>query len=469
MRKLKRFAALSLVGMLAASAFVGCSKKDSDDSKNTGNKGGNTTEEVAGLTDDGKLLNIYVWNDEFIGRMADHYPGYQKVDALTGKIGDVDVKFTKVPNEGTAYQDNLDKTLKTNGKNQANAKAEDKIDIFLVEIDYIDKYIKTDYAAPVAELGITDSDISKQYPYTQDVAKDDNGKLKALSWQACPGALIYRADVAKDVFGTDEPDKVQEFVKDWDTFAKSAATLKEKGWNITSSANDTFRVFSNNVTSKWVEDKKINIDENIKKWAEMSKTMVDAKQTDTYDLWGSDWKNGMQMTGNVFCYFGPAWLINFCMDADKEGSVANAKNYRVCKGPQGFFWGGSWIVCCAGSDNKSLVKDIMLKLTTDDAIMEDICKKDSDFVNNTAVNKKLAEGTDFKMDLLNGQNPIGLWSEGVASISLKYLTKYDQGCNEGFQAAMKDWFTGNYKTYDEALAKFYTEISDKYPGIEVPS
>ncbi len=43
-----------------------------------------------------------------------------------------------------------------------------------------------------------------------------------------------------------------------------------------SSANDTYRVYSNNVTSKWVVDGKINIDDNIMKWVDDSKELVDA-------------------------------------------------------------------------------------------------------------------------------------------------------------------------------------------------
>ena len=68
MRKLKKFAALSLVGMLAASAFVGCGKKTTNNSGSSEGSG-----DVAGLTDGCKVLNIYVWNDEFINRMVDHY------------------------------------------------------------------------------------------------------------------------------------------------------------------------------------------------------------------------------------------------------------------------------------------------------------------------------------------------------------------------------------------------------------
>lgn len=80
---------------------------------------------------------------------------------------------------------------------QADASADDKIDLFLVEADYAPKYVDSDYTMPIKDLGITDSDISKQYKYTQDVVTDSDGNLKGLSWQGCPGVLFYNRAAAK--------------------------------------------------------------------------------------------------------------------------------------------------------------------------------------------------------------------------------------------------------------------------------
>ena len=49
------------------------------------------------------------------------------------------------------------------------------------------------------------------------------------------------------------------------------------------------------------------------------------------------------------------------------------------------FWGGTWICAANGTDNQSLVKDIMLQMTTNDDVMKDIIEKDDDFVNNQDV------------------------------------------------------------------------------------
>ena len=316
----------------------------------------------------------------------------------------------------------------------------------------------------MADLGITDEDTSKMYQYTKDVVTDSNGNLKGLSWQAAPGVLFYNREVAKEVLGTDEPAKVQEYVKDWDTFTQTAQTMKDAGYFMTSSVMDTYRVYSNNVTSKWVEDGKINIDKNIMKWVEDSKKLYDMGATGTHAMWSDDWKKGFYPEGKVFCYFGPAWLINFCMAADQEGSVGNLGQWGAATGPQGFFWGGTWICAATGTDDAELVKDIILKLTTDDAIMKDIVEKDDDFANNKVVMDEMAQSTEYSSKVLGGQNPLGMYCAGVETIDLSQLSQYDSGCNADFQSAVTNYFEGN-ATLEEALDIFKSATIERYPEL----
>ena len=411
--------------------------------------------------DEGAVLNIQCWNEEFKSRLTDHYPGYEEVDATHGKIGDVEVVWTITPSDDNAYQNNLDSILPD------NANSSDPVDLFLVEADYALKYVNSDVEVTekIADLGITEDELANQYQYTKDVVTDANGDLRGVSWQGCPGVLIYNREAAKEVLGTDDPAEVQEYVKDWDTFNETAAKLKEAGYNAVSTVNDTYRVYSNNVTSKWVDDDlKINVDANIEKWVEDSKALVDAGETTTNELWSDDWNKGFYPDGKVFAYFGPAWLINFCMAADTEGSIANQGGWGACVGPQSFYWGGTWICAAKGTDNPTLVADIMRQLTTNEEIMTDIVKADNDFVNNKPAMEAAAEDDSYAFAVLGGQNPLGMFCEGCEKIDLSNLSNYDQGCTEEFQNAMKNYFDGNM-TYEEALDQFYKAVVEKYPEL----
>ena len=454
----KKLVSALLCTAMVTTMIAGCGSKGGNDSE--GGSGTEVENNGAGEEESGKVFNIYCWNEEFKTRITDHYAAYEEVDATTGKIGDVTVKWNITPSDDNAYQNNLDATL----LKQSSAAADDKIDMFLVEADYALKYVDSDYTMPIKDLGITDADLSKQYQYTKDVVTDSDGVLKGLSWQGCPGVLFYNREAAKEVFGTDDPAAVQEYVKDWDTFNDTAGTLKTGGHSIMSTVNDSYRVYSNNVTSPWVVDGKINIDDNIMKWVDDSKELVDAGETNTYELWSDDWSKGFYPDGKVFCYFGPAWLVNFSMAADTEGSIGYQGGWGATEGPQGFFWGGTWICAAEGTDNADLIKDIMLTMTTDDTVMKEIVVDDDDFVNNQDVMNEMAADTSYSSKILGGQNPIGIYCAGVENLDLSNLSAYDQGCNEEFQNAMKNYFEGS-ATKDEALDLFYKAVVEKYPDL----
>ena len=426
--------------------------------------------EAAPAADGASIVNIYCWNNEFPNRMMDHYPGFEANDPADstkgGKIGDTVINFVVTDNKDNMYQNKLDEALSA----QAGAADKDKVDIFLIEADYAMKYTdpEVNVAMPLDELGITDADLSKQFQYTKEVVTDAEGKIRGSSWQACSGGLIFNREIAKQVLGSDDLETVQAAVADWDAFNATAQKMKDAGYKIVATVNDTFRVYSNNVSGKWVQDGKIVVDDNVKKWADDSKALVDAGMTTTNDMWSDDWSKGFQAPGDVFCYFGPAWLINFSMGADPskedDGSIAHAGGWGLVNGPQGFYWGGTWICAAQGTDNPDVVKDIILNMTTNDDIMKDIAVKDSDCVNNKDVLTALATDETFGNAILGGQNPYQMLSDGAEKIDLSNLSEYDQACVEEYQNAMKNFFDGN-ATYDEALAQFMTAVGEKHPEL----
>ena len=159
----------------------------------------------------GKVLNIWCWNDEFQGRFNNYYPEVASIaedkSTTTLKDGTV-VKWTINANENNNYQNKLDEAL----LNQDSAADDDKIDIFLIEADYALKYVDSDYVLDVKkDIGLTDSDLAGQYQYTKDIVSVD-GSQRGTTWQATPGLFAYRRSIAKDVLGTDDPAEVQTYL-----------------------------------------------------------------------------------------------------------------------------------------------------------------------------------------------------------------------------------------------------------------
>lgn len=431
---------------------------------------------------------IYCWNTEFKSRLDKYYGPASKFKVTYEDVKDADgkavhqiktidgktVKWVQNTNEGNVYQTKLDEAL----KNQKTAT--DKIDMFLCEADYALKYVNGDVALSVQDLGLTDDDLANQYQYTQDIAMDTKtGELKAVSWQATPGLYMYNTEIAKDVLGTDDPAKVQEAVKDWDTFTATAAKMKAKGYAMVSGFDDTYRCYSNNVSAPWVTDNKITVDPQIKAWVDQTKTYTDKGYNQKTSLWDKAWTAGQKINGKVFGYFFSTWGIPFTLlpntvDTAIKDDQSNAKvgnggygKWKACAGPQAYFWGGTWMCGAIDADNNDITADIMKVLTCNKDVMKKITEGEQDYTNNKSAIKELIDG-GYTNPFLGGQDHLALLTEAADKISFKgKASAYDQGCNEKFQGAMKDYFLGTTKTYDDALAAFKKSITALYGNLSM--
>lgn len=475
MRKIKRMAALGLVLTMSMSMW-GCGSSDSGSGSSSN---GGSSETAASISDDGKVLNIYCWNDEFHSRFKDYYPNYTEEDdknlcttgTISNDLGEFTVNWLVTPSKDNAYQNKLDEVLPSN----TDASADDKVDIFLVEADYALKYVNSNVTTNVYDLGLAESDTADMYEYTKTVCTAEDGSLKGVSWQATPGLFAYRRSIAKDVLGTDDPDEVQSKLSNWDDFDSVAAQAKEKGYYMLSGYDDSYRTFSNNVSKKWLtDDNVIQIDDALWQWVDQTKTYTDKGYNQGTSLWDDNWAKGQGPDGKVFGYFYSTWGINFTLmgnslaDQDAEAEVGNGiyGDWAVCEGPAPYYWGGTWICGANGTDNKSLVADIMKVLTCDGDVATQITNDTQDYTNNISAMKAIG-ASDYASDFLGGQNHIALFATAAEKIDISNMGPDDQGLNESFQAAMKDYFNGTV-TKEEALDTFYKAAVEKYPGISAP-
>ena len=481
MTKLKRVLCGTMCLAMAGSMFTACG----DDSSSSGDTAAVAPQEqkVDGSADSKNTIKIYVWNQEFQGLFRRYYPDYdaEKSGYDTSKnektgTGDDYLKDGKKvvwvvnENEGNNYQDKLDTALK------AQSESDDKIDMFLIEADYALKYVNSQFTTPLADIGITDSDTAEMYDYTKQVATATDGSLRAVSWQATPGLFAYRRDIAKDVLGTDDPAEVQEKLKDWDSFDKVAEEMSAKGYKMLSGYDDSYRVFSNNVSKPWVEGDTIQIDDQLMKWVDQTKDYTDKGYNNKTSLWADAWSADQGPSGKVFGFFYSTWGINFTLAGNsletsvKDGGKEEVGNglygqYAVCEGPAAFFWGGTWLCCAAGSDNTDTVADIMKKMTCDKDIAKQLTLDTLDYTNNKSAMQEIADDDTYGSAFLGGQNHIKLFAAAAPNIKMDKTTMYDQGLNESFQAAFKDYFEGNADK-DKALENFYKAAIEKYPNLK---
>ena len=431
-----------------------------------GTMGGTAT--IVHADEEGKVINIDSWNGECRPRLEAVYPEVKETskDGTVTTLKDgTEIHWIINPNQDGVYQQKLDEAL----MNQADASADDKVDIFLSETDYVYKYTDAaaDVAMPLTDLGIDpDKDLADQYDFTKTTASDADGVQRGSTWQCCPGLLVYRRDIAKDVFGTDDPEEVGKKMKDWDTAKATAEELKAKGYYTFASYADTFRLYGNSISQPWVEDgaTTVNVDQQVMNWIKDSKEWLDAGYLNktVKGQWNDDWNKAMGSESKVFAFLFPAWGIDFTLKPNWDGEDGE---WAVTNPPQEYNWGGSYIHAATGTDNPEHAKDIILALTGNKDNLLKISKDYSDFTNTKSGMQEVAKDDTFASDFLGGQNPFTYFSPVAENIKIAPLSAYDQGCVELIQNAFSDYFQGQVD-YDKAKSNFETAIKERYPEIQ---
>lgn len=475
MKNFKKNLALLSALALAGTMLAGCGEKTTDDTATTtaaaggdaattaaADNGGDTATTDAATTNDpatagtgitlseteGKVFNIYAWNEEFKGFFEKYYTVPEGVT----------VNWTINPSDGGVYQQKLDEAL----SGQDAAAADDKIDMFLAEADYIAKYTNAAVTMDVTTIGVNPLDT--EYGYTISAASGSDGALKGVSFQCCPSALIYRRSIAEAVLGTSDPAEVQAQLSDWTKFDEVAAKAKEAGFLMTASYAETYRPFANNITTDWVDaNGNFQVDDQVKTWIKQAKNFVDNGYTTTGGVWSDEKSAEMGADGKAMCFFGPAWYYNFCMGPAWDEATGSKGDWAIIEGPAAHFWGGTWLLAATGTDNPEMVADVMNAFTANEDICSKLVSEENQFSNNTAVNQKFAEDPNYGNELLGGQNDTAVFVELAKNIKFR-STPYGQVFNEDVPGCFLDYFTGKI-TEAEAWANVDKVLDEKCPAI----
>jgi len=379
----------------------------------------------------------------------------------------VEFNSTIISTTDNAYQPALDQALAAGGK--------DAPDLYAAEAAFVLKYTQgdmSDFAASYADLGLTDQMVQEAgiAEYTIDIGSKD-GELKALGYQATGGAFIYRRSLAKDTFGTDDPNTIKnEIGPGWDKFFAAAEKLKQKGYAIVSGDGDIWHAIENSSDKGWIVDGKLYIDPKREEFLDLSKRLKDnGYHNDTQD-WTEAWYADMKGTGPkpVFGFFGPAWLINYVIG---QHAPDTAGDWAITEPPVGFFWGGTWLLA-----NKNVLQDEAKKKAVADFIhwvtldaseqglqyfwangtMVDGEQGTKDTVASSVVMAK----SNGELDFLGGQNMFDVFVPANKFATGKNLTQYDQSINDIWRAQVREYTAGN-KSRDQAIADFKSTVKDE--------
>ena len=142
-------------------------------------------------------IYAYSWDDDFqkkLNVILDAYPQYKD--------------YVEYINLGVPSEQSLELI------DQALASGDKYPSLIPADIGSAKYYTEDDEKTlDLYSIGFTPEMFKDSYPYAVDFATY-NGQLKAVTWQSTAGSVFYNRAIAKEVFGTDDPDAIQEKLKD---------------------------------------------------------------------------------------------------------------------------------------------------------------------------------------------------------------------------------------------------------------
>ena len=375
------------------------------------------------------------------------------------------VEVTIFPADSGYYDTILDQALLA-GENKAP-------DIFMAEAPVVTKYTQgemSSYVATYKDLGIDVDNLIESADianYVVDVGT--RGKdVVALSYQATSGVMIYRASIAREVFGTDDPELIGKIMGsgsgNWDNFLSAAEVLKSKGYPIVAGLEDVWQAYQGYTSASWLDsDNQIVVSPEREQFFDLAKTLVENGYTDNANSWSEDWYKDMQ-NADAFCYFGPSWLINWVIMSNCGGTKTGEGTYgdwRICEPPVSFFWGGNWVFANKFSRQKEGIGEIIewITLDTSETGLQYLWANDmmgygapEAVISNTVLNKSAGE-----FSFCGGQDIFAVFTAANEHTYGKCITPYDGNINLYYIDMVKEYAYGRVSK-DAAIEEFKDSV-----------
>jgi multiple sugar transport system substrate-binding protein len=405
------------------------------------------------------------------------------VIAFEGENPNVDVVFTMIPMTDGEYQTKLKASIGT----------ADVPDVVALEAAFVKEWVEADFLANLNDLLPLTEEL-KTYPAVVEVGTHE-GVTKGYSFQATPGAFMYRRSIAIECFGTDDPDEVQALVSDLDKFVEAAATIKECSggdYYMVGTAGALFNPFMANRSQPWIVDDTLVIDPKVEEYVDFAKLFRDEGYESQAGQWTEGWFAGMSDTlvdaeGNpkrIFSYFLPTWGLPYVL---LPNSGDTGGDWAMINGPLAYQWGGTWVGAMADSPNletaKELIKFIALNeesLTNwatgvytneylkaiDPNVADDRAQPPGDFVSSQVVVEKITptfDGSEL-YEWLGGQNNYEAFAKAAPNVNGALMTGADDAIQRALQSAVDQYLLDEI-TKDEMWQLWLDNVRAEFPDL----
>jgi maltose-binding protein MalE len=476
---LKRKMAFALACLMSVGILAGCQKTSPASTPSTTKPSESTP----------KVLKIWSFTDE----VKTYALAYQK------EHPEVKVEYTMIPMTNGEFQTKLKSTLQSG----------DVPDVVSLEISFVKEYVESTFLADISDLSPLAKDM-KTYQYTLDIGSNA-GKLKALSYQATPGAMFYRRSLAKKYLGTDDPVQVQAMVSDMNKFKDVAKKIKDASSGDTymvASTGDFANLYFANRMKPWVENDKLVIDPKVNDLLDMAKEFRQNGYEAQATQWQEGWFAGMndslidpatKKPKQVFSYLLPTWGLPYVLmqngvpkdNADKTAKVGKdtTGDWACISGPMPYFWGGTYVGAIKNAKNLDTAKDFIKFMTlnettlknwatgvynnaylkaVDKTIGDTLGQGPGDFVSSQKVVESIVSSFDNSdaSKFIGGQNSYKAFQAAAPLINAKLIQASDDAIQRALNDPMANYASGK-GTKEETIKAFKEAVKNALPDVKV--
>lgn len=286
------------------------------------------------------------------------------------------------------------------------------VDIYLVPGIYASKYIKeyfSGFACTYKELGIDIDTAAKNADIPScvlDAGRNADGEIIALPYLAETSVFIYRRSIAKEVWGTDDPETISHIIgggtRKWDKFLEAAQDLKKHGYYIVPGFSDLSYMLDTKFIPPVQENVKlINISPALEEYMDVSKLLFDNGFIGDTRTWTGQWFSDMK-GDKVFATVLPIDTFEHYLDLGETYG-----DWAVCLPPFSVRDAFPGIFVSKHSPNKDLLGPLVEWMTLD-------CTKNGlqyGLANGTLFSEKMAvvsgtvlKNTESCREVFGGQN-----------------------------------------------------------------
>lgn len=449
----KKIVSILLVAAMTVTMLAGCgnSSAETAESAPAGTESAEAeqpaeAEETAEAGGDAKTVTIWTWDYDNTLMMA---------DAFEAANPGITVEVVNV-----AFSDYYTKIQ------QAVSSGSELPDIVAQSCTLLKNY---------GELGIFE-DLSKEpynvdsslfFDYIKDRAIMEDGSLIGIEESVSPSAIAYKRDLAKEYFGTDDPDELAAMFAKTEDYITYGKEVQEK------SGGQAYLFHSAGAVAEWLyfadntqleTDGTINFTDKMTSTVDLLTEMRDNKVVDTYEN-GTAQANATYSDDLHIMYPCPNWAINYYIKANDPDGSGNWGLMMPATG--GYSCGGTSL----GITNTSEVKDEAWQFIHWCLMTREGAEMMRDKLNFFVATKEFYDDTDFiggADEFFGGQDIETFLYKNIAeSIGTLNVSKYDQTVIDIRDLLSTAIMDDSGMTAEDALVKGLEEAKTRIVDMDV--